>query len=107
MEHFFSLLRFSLSITDSFDEKLSDKEWLEIFKAAHSQALVGVIFCGVQKLKKELAPPFTLMMQWAAEAEKIHGLNKLFYAESQRLTDLFTANGRKSVILKGQANSRL
>ena len=106
MEQFFSLLRFSLGITDSFEEKLSEKEWIQIFKAAHSQALVGVMFCGVKKLGKELAPPFNLMMQWAAEAERIRGLNTVFYAESKRLAELFEANGRKNIILKGQANSR-
>ena len=107
MEQFFSLLRFSLGITDSFKEKLSEKEWIQIFKTAHSQALVGVIFCGVKKLGKELAPPFNIMMQWMAEAEKIRGLNTVFYAESKRLTELFEANSRKTAILKGQANSRL
>jgi hypothetical protein len=107
MEQFFSLLRFSLGITDCFKEKLSEKEWIQIFKTAHSQALVGVIFCGVKKLGKELAPPFNIMMQWMAEAEKIRGLNTVFYAESKRLTELFEANSRKTAILKGQANSRL
>ena len=46
-------------------------------------------------------------MSWAAEAEAVRGLNTLLYQEAARLTRIFTEAGRRSAILKGQANARL
>lgn len=46
-------------------------------------------------------------MQWASDAETVKGLNDLLYRESARLTQEFAGKGRKTVILKGQANARL
>ena len=107
MEKLFSLLRFSLGITQNFEQKLTAEEWTEMFKSAHRQALVGVLFCGVKRLKGDYAPPLTLMLQWTAQAEEISGMNKAFNQKAKVLTELFTAENRKSFILKGQANARL
>ena len=46
-------------------------------------------------------------MKWAFEAEGIHGRNELQNQEAARLTRLFVEKGRKTAILKGQANARL
>ena len=46
-------------------------------------------------------------MQWASEAESIRGLNELLYQEAARLTRKFAEKGRRTAILKGQANARL
>ena len=86
---------------------MSAEEWAEIYKFAQKQALLGVVFEGVKKMQGKDAPPFQLLMQWTATAEKIRGMNKSFYAECQRLTKLFESHGRKTAILKGQANSIL
>ncbi|MBR2887271.1 MAG: nucleotidyltransferase family protein [Bacteroidales bacterium] len=107
MEHFFELLRYSLGITDSFEAKLSPEEWKKIFESAHQQSIVGVLFCGVSKLKGEFAPPLNIAMQWTAEAEKIIGMNKAFNLRAKELTEFFAQQGHHTVILKGQANARL
>lgn len=107
MEHFFELLRYSLGITNSFEAKLTPAEWKTVFEAAHRQSIVGVLFCGVSKLKGEFAPPLNIAMQWTAEAEKISGMNKAFNARAKELTEFFTQQGHNTVILKGQANARL
>ena len=46
-------------------------------------------------------------MQWASEAESIRGLNEQLYQEAARLTRKFAEKGRRTAILKGQANARL
>lgn len=107
MEHFFELLRYSLGITDSFEAKLSPEDWKKIFETAHQQSIVGVLFCGVSKLKGEFAPPLNIAMQWTAEAEKIIGMNKAFNLRAKELTEFFAQQGHHTAILKGQANARL
>ena len=69
--------------------------------------LVGVCYQGVCLLPDEKKPAMEIAMQWASEAESIHGLNELLYQESARLTREFAERGRKTAILKGQANARL
>ena len=102
-----TLLRNALCISGELPNDVSAEEWKDIYQFAQKQALLGVIFEGVRKLDGNNAPPFALLMQWTATAEKIRGMNKSFYAECQRLTQLFEGKGRKTAILKGQANSLL
>lgn len=106
-QKFITLLRNALNISDKLPTDMSAEEWAEIYKFAQKQALLGVVFEGVKKMQGKDAPPFQLLMQWTATAEKIRGMNKSFYAECQRLTKLFESQGRKTAILKGQANSLL
>ncbi|MBR3713103.1 MAG: nucleotidyltransferase family protein, partial [Bacteroidales bacterium] len=106
-QKFITLLRNALKISDELPAEISADEWTEIYKFAQKQALLGVVFEGVRKLQGKSAPPFALLMQWTATAEKIRTMNKSFYAECQRLTKFFEDNGRKTAILKGQANSLL
>lgn len=106
-QKFITLLRNALNISDKLPTDMSAEEWAEIYKFAQKQALLGVVFEGVKKMQCKDAPPFQLLMQWTATAEKIRGMNKSFYAECQRLTKIFESQGRKNAILKGQANSLL
>lgn len=104
---YFKLLRFSLELEDCFEEKLSPEDWRKIFEFSFRQALLGVVYNGVKRLQGEFAPPFETAVKWTASAEKVRGMNKTFYSECKRLTELFEAHGRKTLILKGQANSLL
>lgn len=106
-QKFIILLRNALNISNALPTEVSAEEWKEIYKFAQQQALLGVVFECVKKLEVKTAPSFTMQMQWVSATEQIRGLNKKFYAECQRLTRLFEDNGRKTVILKGQANSIL
>lgn len=106
-QKFITILRNALCISDELPDEVSADEWKEIYRAAQTQALLGVIFNGVKKMKGKAAPPFQLLMQWTATAEKIRSMNQIFYAECQRLTKFFEEQGRKTAILKGQSNSLL
>ena len=106
MEHiykvFFALLRTALT-GESSEAELSVDEWTEVFRMSAQQSLTGVIWAAVSE--KRL--PMELAMRWATEAETIRGLNKLMNEESALLTKRFSEQGRRSAILKGQANARL
>lgn len=104
---YFHLLRFALGIDESFNGEIAPDEWKTVYQLSERQALLGVVFDGVRRLQGSAAPPFPLLMQWTATAEKIRGMNQQFYAECERLTHLFETHGRKTAILKGQANSLL
>ena len=99
-EIFYALLRAAMT-GDTFDEVPTDDEWRWVYKTATKQSLLGVCFADRADM------PMDVAMTWAADAETIRGLNKLLNEEAARLTKLFADQGRKSAILKGQANARL
>lgn len=105
----FAAESFGASPTDAFatDALATEVEWTALYRMAKQQSLTGVIYTAVARLAREQQPPLALAMQWASEAETIRGLNGLLNNEAARLTRLFAGAGRRTAILKGQANARL
>lgn len=99
-EKLYALLRAAMG-GGVFDEALTDDAWRWLYREATRQSLLGV--CYVNRADM----PMDVAMAWATEAETIRGLNQLQYQEAARLTKLFVSEGRKTAILKGQANARL
>ena len=110
MEHnyqlFLALLRTAMT-GEPFEPVPSAQEWSELFKIAGQQSVMGVCYTAFSHLSKDQMPPMELLVKWMAEAETIRGLNELLNQESARLTQLFSEQGRKTAILKGQTNARL
>lgn len=102
----FALLRSALT-GETFSLSLSEAEWADAYRMADEQSILGVCFEGVKRLDRSQQPPFEVLMQWAGDTELLRGLNQQLNAEAARLTSLFAAEGRKTAILKGQANARL
>lgn len=101
------LIRLSMGLTEEELGAVSGEAWQQLYKLAHQEALIGLCWQGVTRLSREQQPSMGLALRWAGEAEQISGLNKLQNGEAARLTQLFAQAGRKSAVLKGQANARL
>jgi hypothetical protein len=106
-EQFYKLLRLSLRLTQEFPVDVSAETWRRLYQTAVRQSLVGICYQGVCLLPEGSKPPVEIAMQWASEAESIRGLNELLYQEAAQLTRKFAEKGRRTAILKGQANARL
>ena len=103
---FFALLRLAMT-GEQFDSVPTAEEWSEFYQMAGIQSVTGVCFTAFPRLTKAQQPPVELMVRWMGEAEDIRRMNELQNQEAARLTRLFTEAGRRSAILKGQANARL
>ena len=68
---FFDFLRFCIGSTKEIPGSLKEVDWKELYAIAQKQALLGVLFHGIQRLPKELAPEQKLLMQWMVMAEQI------------------------------------
>ena len=99
----FELLRHALN-GEMHNMETTVCDWRMMYAFAGRQSLLGVLFAAV---KQAADVPEDVRLQWAAEAEAIRGLNEQLYQESVRLTRLFGEQGRRTAILKGQANARL
>lgn len=104
---FFEFLRFSIVSAKEIPDSLKEVDWKEIYAIAKKQALLGVLFHGIQRLPKELAPEQKLLMQWMVMAEQIRKQNIRLFQDSVKVCQNFENEGFANCILKGQGNALL
>lgn len=101
---FYTILQSAIGKTVQLSHTLSEKEWNEIFGLAKKQALVGIMFEGVERLPQEQWPPKNVVLQWAMMVESIKHRNRQTTDVCLRLTEALSKDGFETCILKGQAN---
>ena len=104
---FFDFLRFSIGSAKEIPSFLKEADWKELYAIAKKQALLGVLFHGIQRLPKELAPEQKLLMQWMVMAEIIRKQNIRLFQDSVKVCQNFENEGFANCILKGQGNALL
>ena len=104
---FFDFLRFSIGSAKEIPGSLKEVNWKELYAIAKKQALLGVLFYGIKRLPKELAPEQKLLMQWMVMAEMIRKQNIRLFLDSVKVCKNFENKGFANCILKGQGNALL
>ena len=104
---FFDFLRFCIGSAKEIPDSLKEADWKEIYAIAKKQALLGVLFYGIRRLPKELAPEQKLLMQWMVMAEQIRKQNIRLFLDSVKVCKNFENKGFANCILKGQGNALL
>ena len=104
---FFDFLRFCIGSAKEIPDTLKEADWKELYAIAKKQALLGVLFHGIQRLPKELAPEQKLLMQWMVMAEMIRKQNIRLFLDSVKVCKNFENEGFANCILKGQGNALL
>ena len=104
---FFDFLRFCIGSAKEIPGSLKEVDWKELYAIAKKQALLGVLFYGIQRLPKELAPEQKLLMQWMVMAEMIRKQNIKLFQDSVKVCQNFEKEGFANCILKGQGNALL
>lgn len=104
---FFDFLRFCIGSAKEIPGSLKEVDWKELYAIAKKQALLGVLFHGIRRLPKELAPEQKLLMQWMAMAELIRKQNIRQFQDSVKICQNFENEGFANCILKGQGNALL
>ena len=104
---FFDFLRFCIGAAKDIPDSLKEVDWKKIYAIAKKQCLVGVLFDGIKRLPKELAPEQKLLMQWMVMAEMIRKQNIRLFQDSVKICQNFKNEGFANCILKGQGNALL
>ena len=104
---FFDFLQFCIGSAKEIPGSLKEADWKELYRIAQKQCLVGVLFDGIKKLPKELAPEQKLLMQWMVMAEQIRKQNIRLFQDSVKVCKNFENKGFANCILKGQGNALL
>ena len=104
---FFDFLRFCIGSAKEIPDSLKKADWSALYAIAQKQALLGVLFYGIRRLPKELAPEQKLLMQWMVMAEMIRKQNIKQFQDSVKVCKNFENEGFANCILKGQGNALL
>ena len=107
MTLFQELIWISLGKRNAFSRKLTDDDWLELYKEAQRQSLVGVLLAGVEKVVASGADKPTFLMQWIAKVLALEKRNQLLNAQCREVTELFNKLGVRTCVLKGQGSAML
>ena len=107
----FRFLRFSLGLEGEvkglLDGRKGSFDWDACYQFAKRQTLVGVLFDGIQRLPKELAPARPLLLRWLSDSESIRRRNMRMDRASAYIYNKVCAVGFRCCILKGQGNALL
>ena len=107
----FHFLRFSLGLEGEvkglLDGRKGSFDWDACYQFAKRQTLVGVLFDGIQRLPKELAPARPLLLRWLSDSESIRRRNMRMDRASAYIYNKVCAAGFRCCILKGQGNALL
>ena len=107
----FHFLRFSLGLEGEakglLDGRKGSFDWDACYQFAKRQTLVGVLFDGIQRLPKELAPARPLLLRWLSDSESIRRRNMRIDRASAYIYNKVCAAGFRCCILKGQGNALL
>lgn len=104
---FFDFLRFCIEETHEIPVSLKDANWKALYAIAKKQALIGVLFHGIQKLPKYLAPDKDLLMLWMGMAQRIKQMNMCLFMDSAKVCKNFKQEGFRNCVLKGQGIAQL
>lgn len=105
LELYFEFIRYSLCIKEELPAMIADIDWAYFYRFAKKQSLLGVVFDGIQRLPKELAPNSGLLMKWMGTAMSIKKRNAIMYQASSEVFSEIRKTGCRCCILKGQGNA--
>ncbi len=105
MKTYFEFLRFSLDTDAPIPRSVRAMDWEGLFRFGKEQALLGVLFCGVRRLSKDVAPPKALLMQWFGISEHIRKRNRCLNEVAVDIYRRMCEDGFRCCLLKGQGNA--
>lgn len=101
---FFQLLRLGLwgEGAGSLSRVLTAEEWAAIYQRAKTQTVEGLLFDALSRLPQEQQPPKELLLKWAVRVDQIERYNKQMNQVIVEQNAVFSAEGVKPILLKGQ-----
>lgn len=102
-KQFFQLVQAGLWGTTAeatlFDEQT---DWKRLYQVSRTQAMLGIVFDGIQTLPSSKQPPRNIYLQWCNVVIQIEETNRLLNKELANVYSLLRQNGVDPILLKGQ-----
>lgn len=106
-QSFIDFVRFCINPSSEIPSSLRDANWNTLYDIAKKQALIGVLFHGINRLPHQYAPEKDLLLKWMGMAQKIRLQNIQLFVDSSKVCKKFSEVGFRNCILKGQGNALL
>lgn len=100
-----NFLRCCLTGEQPAADSIKNIHWKDFFQFSKKQAITGIVFSGIQKLKQDVYPEKHLLMQWLLATEQIKKQNRRLNLASIEVRDKLNQHGFCYCILKGQGNA--
>lgn len=105
---FFDFLRFCIGSQSEIPDSLKEADWKELYAIAQKQALVGILFDGIQRLpSSDVGIRRDLLLQWMAQCKMLEKANMRLNDAAILVSEWFRKKGFRTCILKGQGNALL
>ena len=78
---------------------------MQMMAWAEQQAIVGVIYGGIQRAGQELGVPFDALMEWIGYAQQIENQNRILNEKCVEVVNEYQEAGYGCMVLKGQGNA--
>lgn len=108
---YFRFVQFSLGVYEGKEfldgSALKGFDWAAFYEFAKKQTLIGVVFDGIQKLPKDVAPHLVLLMHWLGMSQRIKQRNERMNEATVDIYNKVKAAGYSCCILKGQGNATM
>ena len=105
-ELFYELILVALGKRDDLSHSPSEEEWLQLYELSRKQALIGVTFVGLQRLKGK-RPPKKVLHSWIYLNREIEKKNNIVSRHCITVYKKLLQEGLRSCLLKGQGNAML
>ncbi len=105
MKAFIEFLRYCLDDLSPIPEGASSVDWSRLLLWAQQQAIIGIVFNGIERLGSSISIPREIILQWIGYVQQIERQNRLINKRCIELCECFSNNGLESCILKGQGNA--
>lgn len=105
---FFEFLRFCIGSESEQPSSLKEADWKELYRIAQKQALMGILFDGIQRLSSsDMGISRDLLLQWMAQCQMLEKANVRLNDAAIQVSEWFRKKGFRTCILKGQGNAQL
>ena len=102
---FFTFIRYNIHTHPPIP---SFTDWDALFLFMKQQALLGVGFCGVERMKAEGAEvPKAMMLKWYAVSERVRARNVMLNRRTREVVTMLEESGFRCCVLKGQGNAAM
>lgn len=100
-------LRYCLDESCSLPESVKGIDWQKLFQWARQQAIVGVVFNGIERAGNAITVPREELLQWIGYIQQIEQQNIQLNKRCVELSESFSEQGLGCCILKGQGNAMM
>ena len=105
LQTFCQFIRFAID-DNCHCPNIENLDWEKLYRLCLKQAIAGVGFQGIEKLRrKEAGIPKQLMLKWFSINERIQRRNKIVNERCVQLVKMLEEDGFNCCILKGQGNA--